>query len=85
MTKGEITVGFFGIASSVAGRRRLQLQTDEAVTLAELKQLIVGCLGTEIAGVLEVSRFAAGENILDPSAVVEPGWSIVVLPPVSGG
>ncbi len=85
VSEGEITVGFFGVARSAAGRRELVLQADGSLTLAELRQMIAGRLGAEMAAVLEVSRFAAGEDILDPSAIIEPGWSVVVLPPVSGG
>jgi len=81
----EVTVLFFAAARAAAGTSSTQLRLAAGTTPAQLRELLVGRYGTELARVLEGSALWVNRQPPRPGQALRPGDEVAVLPPVSGG
>lgn len=85
-----ITVRYWAGAKHAAGTDRDELETDVALTLAQVRErAIVEHPGTRLGEVLGVCSALVGEQPVgsaDPEpVVVQPGETVEFLPPFAGG
>jgi molybdopterin converting factor small subunit len=87
---GSITVRYWAGAKHAAGTDRDELETDTALTLAEVRGRAVALHpGTRLGEVLGACSALVGEQPVgkaDPASVeVRPGETVEFLPPFAGG
>ncbi|MGH8461884.1 MAG: MoaD/ThiS family protein [Stenotrophobium sp.] len=80
----KISVELHGVLCRLAGAQRLTVQLSGQSTVADaitaVEQLAPG-----MAERLEVTACAIGDALVARSAVLDPGTTLVLIPPVSGG
>jgi molybdopterin converting factor subunit 1 len=79
-----IEVLLFGAAADRAGTRKVLLEVEESITLAEVWPMLAE-KHPDLSSMRDTLAFAVNGEYAKMGGRVEPGDEVAVLPPVSGG
>ncbi len=80
----RVLVLYFAAAREAACRSSETLELDDGATIATLLE-VVGRAHPGVARLAPALRTAVGERFAPPAHVLEPGDTVALLPPASGG
>ena len=80
----KINVLFFASCREVIGMKKLVMDLDGGVTIAEIRKRIV-CQFPQLAGVSKTLQFARNSEYVAEDTPLQDGDEVAVIPPVSGG
>lgn len=80
----QVTIECHGASQRWCGAERLQLELPGGATVADALQALA-VRHPELAARRATLAVAIGEDIVDGARRLEPGCSLALIPPVSGG
>lgn len=81
----QITIRMFGAFRALGSEQKLDLPPGSCLRDARSDFASTLPADSDLAGLLEQSRFADEKSVLPESAILSDGQELAVLPPVSGG
>jgi molybdopterin converting factor subunit 1 len=80
----EVTVLLFASIAEKAGTRRLTVEAEPGDTVARVRDLVVDRF-PQLEGALPTLLYALNEEYVKEWEPVQPGATLALIPPVSGG
>ncbi len=80
----SVTILLFASVAEAVGKRRIEMPTGEGVRVGDIRDALVREYPV-LQGYLPNLLFALNEEYADETAIVNPGATLALIPPVSGG